>query len=979
VAIRISENDSNGYTLGFSVEPQRPLNFHVSEKTIQPEQWLGNFGLDGFRPGQQNVIRAILSGKDTLCIMPTGGGKSLCFQLPTIAREGVTIVISPLIALMKDQVDSLQNRGIPATFINSTLSSDEQQNRIADMVAGKYKLVYIAPERLRSSSFMRSVQRTKIQLLAVDEAHCISQWGHDFRPDYARLGRFRERIGNPQTVALTATATSLVQDDISKILQFKEPAKFVTGFARTNLKLLVKSPRGNAEKDHELLRFLKSHPGCGIIYASTRKNCEQLIELLAEELDRSVAFYHAGLTVDTRRKVQEKFMSGEIEIIVATNAFGMGIDKSDLRFVVHYNLPGSIEAYYQEAGRAGRDGQPSECLMLYSYQDKFIQEFFIENAYPSKDTVREVYAYLCSIDKDPIEMTLQEIKDDLGLQIGTSGIATCENLLEKANAIERLDSRHNAAGIRIDSELPTLIDFLPRDARSQRHVMRGLERVVGDLRNERVMFQPKWLADQLDMKWESVNRAIKQLVKLPMVDYVPPFRGRAIHVIGRRRRFSELEIDFAELARRQQAEHDKLDSVIRLATTRRCRQLEILEYFGDPDRKRCRNCDNCGPGESLGPVSDKSVGNPDACLYAVQVALSGTARTHGRFGKTLVAQMLTGSTSKKIKQLGLDRLPTHGLLKTMRQSDVVSLLDFLLAHHYLEQVETTKFRPTMQITDEGREVMSGTLDIDFTTQLPLALVQMISMRLKGKQPHRSIEVAKKNEDSQVKESSGDGQRESAAASDVSLTATSDTVYSDSIVELSAEIDAPVDQSVDQVSDSDAEDDTVEGGFDSAGLGFEMDLVTTAEEEPNEEFEPEGDFEEVVADAEAIQAEFDDDAAETMGRRIVRRDLPDAKTIQPSFFWTWRLISDGYSVDHVLQARGIDLATAFDHLNRAAENGHCVKADWLLSNKKIQLLAELSLENPLPHGSELMSNLPSGVEPHELLFYLQVAGGGQTTR
>ena len=198
----------------------------MTETKIQPEQWLGNFGLDGFRPGQQHVIEAILAGRDTLCIMPTGGGKSLCFQLPTIAREGVTIVISPLIALMKDQVDSLLQRGIPATFINSTLNLDEQQTRIADMVAGKYKLVYIAPERLRSSSFMRSVQRTKIQLLAVDEAHCISQWGHDFRPDYARLGRFRERLGNPQTVALTATATSLVQDDIAKILQrFGQPLR----------------------------------------------------------------------------------------------------------------------------------------------------------------------------------------------------------------------------------------------------------------------------------------------------------------------------------------------------------------------------------------------------------------------------------------------------------------------------------------------------------------------------------------------------------------------------------------------------------------------------------------------------------------------------------------------------------------------------------------------------------------------------------
>ena len=923
----------------------------MTENKIQPEQWLGNFGLDGFRPGQQHVIEAILAGRDTLCIMPTGGGKSLCFQLPTIAREGVTIVISPLIALMKDQVDSLTERGIPATFINSTLSLDEQQSRIGNMVAGKYKLVYIAPERLRSSSFMRSVQRTKIQLLAVDEAHCISQWGHDFRPDYARLGRFRERLGNPQTVALTATATSLVQDDIAKILRLETPTKFVTGFARTNLTLSVKSPKGNVEKDQELVRFLKSHPGCGIIYASTRKNCEKLIELLSESIDRSVAFYHAGLPIDMRRKVQEQFMSGEIEIIVATNAFGMGIDKSDLRFVVHYNLPGSVEAYYQEAGRAGRDGEHSECLMLYSYQDKFIQEFFIENSYPSKETVREVYAYLCSINDNPIEMTLQEVKDDLGLQIGTTGIATCENLLEKSGAIERLDSRQNAAGIRIDSDMRTLIDLLPRTARNQRHVMRGLEKVVGDLRHERVMFQPKWLAETLEMKWEAVNRTIKQLVKLPMVDYVPPFRGRAIHVKDRRKRFSELEIDFNELAKRQRAEHDKLDSVIRLATTRRCRQLEILEYFGDPDRKRCGICDNCGNTKDLGPVSDKSFGSPDACLYAVQVAISGAARTHGRFGKTLVAQMLTGSTAKKIKQLGLDRIPTHGLLKSLRQVDVVDLLDFLLARGYLSQVETTKFRPTMQVTESGRKVMLGAVDLDFTTLLPLKLAGVLSSQLKNKKPHRShptIEAAEPTdtaEQDRVQEPQEEPQRQT-------LTATSDAF----LLEPHASSDEP------EVVD------------DSIGLGFEMDLASEADEaleEEHEAFVAETEEEEETGDdPEIVIPVSAPPETSPLTNRIIRRDLPETSSVQPSFYWTWQLIVDGYSVEHIGQTRGIDRAAVFDHANRALQSGRAVQVDWLLDSEKVSMLRQLIQANPDSRMPALLAQLPAGIESFELQFFMK---------
>ena len=706
----------------------------MTAKLPNPEKWLPNFGLESFRPGQRQVIDAIVSGRDTLCIMPTGGGKSLCFQLPTIARSGMTIVISPLIALMKDQVDSLNEINIPATFINSSLSPSEQMDRLGNMAAGQYKLVYIAPERLRSNAFMRAISKIEIQMLAIDEAHCISQWGHDFRPDYARLGRFRERIGNPQTVAMTATATSLVQDDIAKILNLKEPATFVTGFARDNLALSVETPNGNHEKDQRLIKYLQETEGAGIVYASTRKNCEHLVELLESNLDRSLAFYHGGLSSDERRKVQESFMSGETPIIVATNAFGMGIDKPDLRFVVHYNMPGSVEAYYQEAGRAGRDGKPSQCLMLFSYQDKFIQEFFIENSYPSRETIRDVYEYLRKIPSDPIEMTLQEIKEELDLSIGTTGIATCENLLEKAGGIERLDSKNNAAGIRIDSDMRTLVDLLPPGKKVRRHVLRGLEKLVGDFRGEVVLFQTKWLAEKLEMKWTTVAGHIRELTKLEPISYVPPFRGKAIHMRCRDKSFRELDIDFVELERRKQAEMDKLLSVIRLGQTRRCRQLEILEYFGDSDRRRCGSCDNCvkKPKPNYG---NSKFADPAASLYAAQVGLSGIARTHGRIGKTLIAQMLKGSTQKKLKGLGLNRLSTFGLLKPLRVDDIVELIEFLVDNGYADQVETTKFRPVVRISDEGKTLMQGEIDIDLTDRMSTKLVDQIGKKLKGKQPH----------------------------------------------------------------------------------------------------------------------------------------------------------------------------------------------------------------------------------------------------
>lgn len=700
------------------------------------ETLLPRFGLSEFRPGQADVVQNVLSGKDVLCVMPTGGGKSLCYQLPSLAMEGTTIVVSPLIALMKDQVDTLTNRGIPAAILNSTLSASEQADVMQRMSRGEFEMVYVAPERLRNRHFQDAVRGANVTLLAVDEAHCMSEWGHDFRPDYARLGMFRERyLNNVQTIALTATATPTVRDDIQGLLNMQQPACFVTGFARSNLYFGVTHTKGDREKDEEVLKYLKAQKGTGIVYAATRKRCEELADWLPGKLGRRVGVYHGGLDGNQRRDMQNSFMAGELAVIVATNAFGMGIDKSDLRFVVHYNMPGSLEAYYQEAGRAGRDGLPSECRLFFAYSDRYVQEFFIENRYPSAEMVRSVYEYLLSRSEDPIELTLQQVRDALGGKISAESISTAEGLLARAGVLKRMDSSANHAVIRIDSDLSTLQDLLPREAKLRRRVMAACEKVVGRRRGEDVYVRPQRLADLAGLEKDQLTRSLRELLKLQAFDYVPPFRGRAIHFLRRDLSFNELNIDFEELARRKGAEYEKLEAVVSFARNGRCRQLAILDYFGDPNAARCGNCDLCNPskakvvdasGLKLTAGVDVQGVDSEELTRGIRVALSGVARMHGRFGKQMIAQMLSGSQSKKMQQWKLNRLSTYGMLGGLKQTQVSEVLDAICDAGLAEQVEVDERRPTMKLSELGHEVMKGVTVVPASLRLTFPLAKRLA-------------------------------------------------------------------------------------------------------------------------------------------------------------------------------------------------------------------------------------------------------------
>ncbi|MEN6459284.1 MAG: ATP-dependent DNA helicase RecQ [Thermoguttaceae bacterium] len=733
---------------------------------MTPESYLPRFGLTAFREGQEKVIQTVLAGRDCLCVMPTGGGKSLCYQLPALALEGLTLVVSPLIALMKDQVDQLEKLGLPVSLINSALSIGEQHDRLDRMAAGQFRLVYVSPERFRSGRFLEVAREARPKLLAVDEAHCISEWGHDFRPDYARLGHFRRLIGMPPTIALTATATDRVRRDIVEQLSLRDPQTFVTGFARPNLFYEVQKPRSEREKPERLVEFLRQTPGSGIIYTSTRKRAEEVAAVVAERGDRPVVVYHAGLLPDERRKAQEDFMRGRDQIVVATNAFGMGIDKADVRFVVHYNVPGSVEAYYQEAGRAGRDGAPSRCLMLYHASDRYIQEFFIESAYPDRAHVEAVYDFLRGRDENPIEFTQDELKETLSLPIGTDGIGNCEQLLESAGVLERLIASQNLASVRIDSDLPTLVDLLPKQAKTRRKVLHAVERLVGPRRQELVQFNLRDLTVNDELDQTSIGHALRELNKLQAFTFVPPFRGRAIRMIHRDQPFAELEIDFEAVERRKDVEYEKLDRIVHFAQSGSCRQRDIVQYFGEENGHACGHCDICRlrgqTPESGGPIAvqDAKVGGvddhentvgaspsqsweqalpngsrqaapgglcDDGVLETIRKVLSGVARTHARCscGKNLVAKMLCGSKDAKVKKLGFRALSTFGLLGHLKQSEVSAIIDALMDVGCIQQTDIDRFRPVVELTEFGVEVMRGQASLPRSLPVPHDLLRKL--------------------------------------------------------------------------------------------------------------------------------------------------------------------------------------------------------------------------------------------------------------
>ena len=370
----------------------------------------GTFGLSEFRPGQEDVIRSVVGSRDTIAIMPTGAGKSLCYQLPALHLPGTTIVVSPLIALMKDQCDKLNELGVAARPINSTIPAAEVDASLEAIAAGAVEFVFATPERLEDAAFLDTLRRIRVDLFVVDEAHCVSEWGHDFRPAFLSLGSAIKALGSPPILALTATATDRVLEDVVRVLGMRDANVINLGIYRDNLHYRVHHTATDIAKQQQLVKLLRDVEGTGLVYVATIKHCESVARLLETE-GFAVAMYHGRLGAKARHEAQDRFMSGSLKAIVATNAFGMGIDKPDIRFVAHYDMPGSLESYYQESGRAGRDGDPAECVLLYRLEDRRTHQYFMGGKYPGGEAIVAVRDALVALGASDEAVALRALQD----------------------------------------------------------------------------------------------------------------------------------------------------------------------------------------------------------------------------------------------------------------------------------------------------------------------------------------------------------------------------------------------------------------------------------------------------------------------------------------------------------------------------------------------------------------------------------------
>ena len=569
------------------------LSSHTIEDARRAMQ--NRWGHQAFRPGQEAVLEPLLEGQSVLGVLPTGGGKSLCYQLPAVLAEGVALVVSPLIALMQDQVEALRAQGVSAAFINSTLPPHEVEQRWTNAEHGQYDLVYMAPERLSSDVFQARADRLDVSLVAVDEAHCVSEWGHHFRPDYLEIPAARDLLGDPPTVAVTATATPTVRRDVRDLLDLPDAAEVVRGFDRPNI---VWSVFRTDNKWERLRAVVDAVPGTGIVYAATRRAVDRWRQRLKNH-GVAAAGYHGGMDADEREARQQAWVQDEVRVMVATNAFGMGIDKPDVRFVVHVDLPSSLESYYQEAGRAGRDGEEAHAVLLYRPPDADTQEALIEASHPTATEVREVYDAVCSVGQVPVGSELDgPLAVDIEAVMKTTGysrtkIRTATDLIDRQGAWTVLPRRKHFGLLQFATTLQDVRQFAnTADNRALGEFMRTLLRVVhADAFREWWPLDLRALAGRTDLSRERLQRGLQYLQERGLVRWQPP--GAALRVDLAFPRASKLPVDDQAVQNARQRAETRLKHMLRYARSVTCRRYALLTYFGEKTEERCGACDVC--------------------------------------------------------------------------------------------------------------------------------------------------------------------------------------------------------------------------------------------------------------------------------------------------------------------------------------------------------------------------------------------------
>lgn len=563
------------------------------------------WGYDAFRPLQAEIVASALAGVDALALLPTGGGKSICYQVPALCKDGICIVVSPLIALMKDQVQNLQKRGIPAAAVFSGMNRRALDITFENACNGAYKLLYISPERLLTELARARLARMQVNLIAIDEAHCISQWGYDFRPPYLQIAALREILPGVPFLALTATATREVVDDIQEKLEFKEKKVFRQSFARPNLSYSVLYEHKKKEK---LVQILKSVPGCGIVYARSRGETKEIAQLLQKH-GISADYYHAGLTPEVRNAKQDAWMNNQVQVIVSTNAFGMGIDKPDVRVVIHLTMPESLEAYFQEAGRGGRDGKKSFAVLLSAPTDEDTLRFHLKTAFPEFALLRQTYQALGNYTQlavgagegESFDFDLQDFSNRSKLDIAPAHAAI--RLLEQEGWISISDAGGSPASACITANRDTLYDYQLRNRQAD-VVTKVLLRAYPGIQHNWVDISEPNVARFANLPLETTIQILENAQKENILQYQPKKDKPQLIFLRPRVSATDLEIDLQKFNFRKKAAEQRVEQAILYANTRRCRSQLLLRYFGEENSAPCGICDVCtGRNESDVPTA----------------------------------------------------------------------------------------------------------------------------------------------------------------------------------------------------------------------------------------------------------------------------------------------------------------------------------------------------------------------------------------